>query len=136
VAMLAGSGDPDGAGEEVEKVAKATELAKALRPDLAIDGPLRYEVAIMPDVARQKAARAPLAGRATVFVFPTGEAAREAVQRCGDAVIIGPMMQGLARPVNDLGYLGSRLRSCQVEDIVLAIALTAIQAEQGAAPGT
>ncbi|HJW74333.1 MAG TPA: phosphate acyltransferase, partial [Thermoleophilia bacterium] len=97
---------------------------------------LRYEVAIMPDVARQKAARAPLAGRATVFVFPTGEAAREAVQRCGDAVIIGPMMQGLARPVNDLGYLGSRLRSCQVEDIVLAIALTAIQAEQGAAPGT
>jgi phosphate acetyltransferase len=135
VAMLAGSGDPGGSGEEVEKVAKATELAKALRPDLAIDGPLQYEVAIMPDVARQKA-RSSLAGRATVFVFPdldTGAAAREVVQRSGDAVIIGPMMQGLSRPVNDLGYLGSRLRSCQVEDIVLTIALTAIQAEQGAA---
>ncbi len=139
VAMLAGSGDPCGAGEEVEKVAKATELAKALRPDLAIDGPLQYEVAIMPDVARQKAPRSLLAGRATVFVFPdldTGDAAREAVQRSGDAVIIGPMMQGLAKPLNDLGYLGSRLLGCQVEDIVLTIALTAIQAEQGAAPGT
>jgi phosphate acetyltransferase len=135
VAMLAGSGS---VGDESRKVERATELAKALRPDLAIDGPLQYDVAIMPGVARQKAPGSPVAGKATVFIFPdldTGDVAREAVQRSGNAVSIGPMMQGLAKPVNDLGRScpGSRLRSCQVEDIVLTIALTAIQAEHGAA---
>jgi phosphate acetyltransferase len=135
VAMLAGSG---GVGDESRKVERATELAKALRPDLAIDGPLQYDVAIMPGVARQKAPGSPVAGKATVFIFPdldSGDVAREAVQRSGNAVSIGPMMQGLAKPVNDLGRScpGSRPRSCQVEDIVLTIALTAIQAEHGAA---
>ena len=129
VAMLSYSTGTSGAGEEVEKVRRATELARAQRPDLPIDGPLQYDAAVMPDVARQKAPRSPVAGRATVLVFPdlnTGNVTYKAVQRSANVVSIGPMLQGLAKPVNDLS------RGCLVEDIVFTIALTAIQARQAA----
>ena len=127
VAMLSYSTGTSGAGEDVEKVRRAAELARALRPDLAVDGPLQYDAAIMPDVARQKAPKSPVAGRATVFVFPdlnTGNVTYKAVQRSANVVSIGPMLQGMAKPVNDLS------RGCLVEDIVFTIALTAIQAQQ------
>ncbi len=127
VAMLSYSTGASGAGEEVEKVKQATELAQKLRPDLAIDGPLQYDAAIMPDVGRHKAPQSPVAGKATVFIFPdlnTGNVTYKAVQRSANVVSIGPMLQGLARPVNDLS------RGCLVEDIVFTIALTAIQAKQ------
>jgi phosphate acetyltransferase len=127
VAMLSYSTGTSGAGEEVEKVKRATDLARAQRPDLAIDGPLQYDAAIMPDVARQKAPKSAVAGKATVFIFPdlnTGNVTYKAVQRSANVVSIGPMLQGLAKPVNDLS------RGCLVEDIVFTIALTAIQAQQ------
>jgi phosphate acetyltransferase len=127
VAMLSYSTGTSGAGEEVEKVKRATDLARAQRPDLAIDGPLQYDAAIMPDVARSKAPKSPVAGKATVFIFPdlnTGNVTYKAVQRSANVVSIGPMLQGLAKPVNDLS------RGCLVEDIVFTIALTAIQAQQ------
>ena len=127
VAMLSYSTGESGSGEDVEKVKKATELAKKLRPDLAIDGPLQYDAAVMMDVARQKAPHSPVAGRATVLVFPdlnTGNVTYKAVQRSANVVSIGPMLQGMAKPVNDLS------RGCLVEDIVFTIALTAIQATQ------
>jgi phosphate acetyltransferase len=125
VAMLSYSTGASGTGEDVEKVKQATELARARRPDLAIDGPLQYDAAVMPDVARQKAPKSPVAGRATVFIFPdlnTGNVTYKAVQRSANVVSIGPMLQGLAKPVNDLS------RGCLVDDIVFTIALTAIQA--------
>jgi phosphate acetyltransferase len=127
VAMLSYSTGTSGAGEEVEKVKKATDLARSQRPDLAIDGPLQYDAAIMPDVARSKAPKSPVAGKATVFIFPdlnTGNVTYKAVQRSANVVSIGPMLQGLAKPVNDLS------RGCLVEDIVFTVALTAIQAQQ------
>jgi phosphate acetyltransferase len=127
VAMLSYSTGTSGAGPEVEKVAKATELAKKQRPDLAIDGPLQYDAALMPDVGRSKAPKSPVAGKATVFIFPdlnTGNVTYKAVQRSANALAMGPMLQGMAKPVNDLS------RGCLVEDIVFTIALTAIQAEQ------
>ena len=129
VAMLSYSTGSSGSGEDVEKVKRATELARSLRPDLAIDGPLQYDAAIMPDVARQKAPKSSVAGRATVFIFPdlnTGNVTYKAVQRSANVVSIGPMLQGLAKPVNDLS------RGCLVEDIVFTITLTAIQAQQAA----
>ena len=129
VAMLSYSTGGSGAGADVEKVIKATALAKQLRPDLLIDGPLQYDAAIMPEVARQKAPKSPVAGRATVFIFPdlnTGNVTYKAVQRAANVVSMGPMLQGLAKPVNDLS------RGCLVEDIVFTIALTAIQAQQAA----
>jgi phosphate acetyltransferase len=127
VAMLSYSTGVSGAGEEVEKVKRATDLARAARPDLAIDGPLQYDAAIMPDVARSKAPKSPVAGKATVFIFPdldAGNVTYKAVQRSANVVSIGPMLQGLAKPVNDLS------RGCLVEDIVFTVALTAIQAKQ------
>jgi len=127
VAMLSYSTGTSGAGEDVEKVKKATEIAQGLRPDLPIDGPLQYDAAVMPDVARQKAPRSKVAGQATVFIFPdlnTGNVTYKAVQRSAGVVSMGPMLQGLARPVNDLS------RGCLVEDIVFTIILTAIQAQQ------
>jgi phosphate acetyltransferase len=127
VAMLSYSTGTSGTGEEVEKVKRATDLARAQRPDLAIDGPLQYDAAIMPDVARAKAPKSPVAGKATVFIFPdlnTGNVTYKAVQRSANVVSIGPMLQGLAKPVNDLS------RGCLVEDIVFTVALTAIQAQQ------
>jgi phosphate acetyltransferase len=127
VAMLSYSTGTSGGGEDVEKVKKATEIAQGLRPNLLIDGPLQYDAAVMPDVARQKAPRSKVAGQATVFVFPdlnTGNVTYKAVQRSAGVVSMGPMLQGLAKPVNDLS------RGCLVEDIVFTIILTAIQAQQ------
>jgi phosphate acetyltransferase len=132
VAMLSYSTGTSGGGEDVEKVKKATDLARAARPDLAIDGPLQYDAAVMPDVGRSKAPKSPVAGRATVLIFPdlnTGNVAYKAVQRSANVVSIGPMLQGLAKPVNDLS------RGCLVEDIVFTVTLTAIQAEQARAAG-
>lgn len=127
VAMISYSTGTSGAGADVEKVAEATRLAKEKRPDLIIDGPLQYDAAIMEDVARSKAPNSPVAGKATVFVFPdlnTGNTTYKAVQRSADLVSIGPMLQGMRKPVNDLS------RGALVDDIVYTIALTAIQATQ------
>jgi phosphate acetyltransferase len=132
VAMLSYSTGSSGTGADVEKVKKATELARAQRPDLPLDGPLQYDAAIVPDVGRAKAPKSDVAGRATVFVFPdlnTGNVTYKAVQRSANVVSIGPMLQGLAKPVNDLS------RGCLVEDIVFTITLTAIQAQQRASRG-
>ncbi|MFZ5439654.1 MAG: phosphate acetyltransferase [Myxococcota bacterium] len=133
VAMLSYSTGASGAGEDVEKVVKATALAKARRAELLIDGPLQYDAAVMPDVARSKAPNSPVAGKANVVIFPdlnTGNVTYKAVQRSAGVVAMGPLLQGLNRPVNDLS------RGCLVEDIVFTIALTAIQAKQAAARGT
>ena len=129
VAMISYSTGDSGSGEEVEKVRAATRLAREKRPDLLIDGPLQYDAAAIESVGRQKAPNSPVAGRATVFVFPdlnTGNTTYKAVQRSADVISIGPMLQGLNKPVNDLS------RGALVEDIVFTIALTAIQAEQAA----
>jgi len=129
VAMLSYSTGTSGTGEDVEKVKEATAIAKQARPDLAIDGPLQYDAAVMPDVARLKAPKSTVAGQATVLVFPdlnTGNVTYKAVQRSANVVSMGPMLQGLAKPVNDLS------RGCLIEDIVFTINLTAIQAQQSA----
>jgi phosphate acetyltransferase len=125
--MVSYSTGSSGAGEDVEKVQRATDLARARRPDLLLDGPLQYDAAVMPDVARQKAPNSPVAGKANVLIFPdlnTGNVTYKAVQRSAGVVAMGPLLQGLNRPVNDLS------RGCLVEDIVFTIALTAIQAKQ------
>ena len=125
VAMLSYSTGDSGSGEEVEKVRAATRLAREKRPDLLLDGPLQYDAAAIESVGRQKAPNSPVAGRATVFVFPdlnTGNTTYKAVQRSADCVSVGPMLQGLRKPVNDLS------RGALVDDIVFTIALTAIQA--------
>jgi phosphate acetyltransferase len=130
VAMLSYSTGTSGAGEDVNKVKKATDIALSRRPELAIDGPLQYDAAIVPEVGRSKAPKSTVAGKATVFIFPdlnTGNVTYKAVQRSANVVSMGPMLQGLAKPVNDLS------RGCLVEDIVFTIALTAIQAQQAAA---
>ena len=128
VAMISYSTGESGSGAEVDKVRAATKLAQSKRPDLLIDGPLQYDAAFMPDVARAKAPDSPVAGRATVFIFPdlnTGNTTYKAVQRSANVISVGPMLQGLRRPVNDLS------RGALVDDIVFTIALTAIQATQG-----
>jgi len=128
VAMISYSTGESGSGVDVEKVREATNLAKSRRPDLLIDGPLQYDAAFMPDVAKTKAPQSPVAGRATVFIFPdlnTGNTTYKAVQRSANVISVGPMLQGLKRPVNDLS------RGALVDDIVYTIALTAIQATQG-----
>jgi len=104
----------------------ATQLARERNPDLLIDGPLQYDAASIADVAAKKAPNSPVAGRATVFIFPdlnTGNTTYKAVQRSANVVSIGPMLQGLRKPVNDLS------RGALVEDIVYTIAITAVQAE-------
>lgn len=125
VAMLSYSTGTSGAGEEVEKVTKATEIAREKAPDLLIDGPLQFDAASVLSVGKQKAPNSPVAGRATVFIFPdlnTGNITYKAVQRSANVVCIGPMLQGLAKPVNDLS------RGALVDDIVYTIAITALQA--------
>ncbi|WP_068878268.1 phosphate acetyltransferase [Erwinia amylovora] len=127
VAMISYSTGNSGAGSDVEKVREATRLAQEKRPDLVIDGPLQYDAAIMADVAQSKAPNSPVAGRATVFIFPdlnTGNTTYKAVQRSADLISIGPMLQGMRKPVNDLS------RGALVDDIVYTIALTAIQSKQ------
>lgn len=125
VAMLSYSTGDSGSGEEVEKVRTATRLAREKRPELPLDGPLQYDAAAIESVGKQKAPNSPVAGRATVFVFPdlnTGNTTYKAVQRSADCISVGPMLQGLRKPVNDLS------RGALVDDIVYTIALTAIQA--------
>ena len=127
IAMISYSTGTSGAGADVEKVAKATEIAKQRRPDLLIDGPLQYDAASVESVGRSKAPDSKVAGRANVFIFPdlnTGNTTYKAVQRSANVVSVGPMLQGLNKPVNDLS------RGALVDDIVFTIALTAIQAEQ------
>lgn len=127
VAMISYSTGNSGSGSDVEKVREATRIAKEKRPDLLLDGPLQYDAAVMADVAKSKAPNSPVAGQATVFIFPdlnTGNTTYKAVQRSADLVSIGPMLQGMRKPVNDLS------RGALVDDIVYTIALTAIQAKQ------
>ncbi|MFI7510129.1 MULTISPECIES: phosphate acetyltransferase [Micromonospora] len=125
VAMLSYSTGSSGAGADVEKVAAATKLVRERRPDLLVEGPIQYDAAIDPQVAATKLPDSPVAGRATVFIFPdlnTGNNTYKAVQRSAGAVAVGPVMQGLNRPVNDLS------RGATVPDIVNTVAITAIQA--------
>ncbi|MEM9102700.1 MAG: phosphate acetyltransferase [Pseudomonadota bacterium] len=127
IAMISYSTGQSGSGQEVDKVKRATALAKQKRPDLIIDGPLQYDAASVKSVAAKKAPDSPVAGNATVFIFPdlnTGNTTYKAVQRSASVVSIGPMLQGLRKPVNDLS------RGALVDDIVYTIALTAIQADQ------
>ena len=139
VAMLSYSTGESGAGSDVDKVRLATAIARKRRPDLLIEGPIQYDAAIDPQVARSKLPDSQVAGRATVFVFPdlnTGNNTYKAVQRSANAVAVGPVLQGLRRPVNDLS------RGALVADIVNTVAITAIQAQgpqgsgepQGGAP--
>jgi phosphate acetyltransferase len=125
VAMLSYSTGSSGAGADVEKVAAATALVHARRPELPVEGPIQYDAAIDPAVAATKLPDSAVAGNATVFVFPdlnTGNNTYKAVQRSAGAVAVGPVMQGLRRPVNDLS------RGATVKDIVNTVAITAIQA--------
>jgi phosphate acetyltransferase len=132
VAMLSYSTGESGKGADVDKVKEATRVAKQLRPDLKLEGPIQYDAAVDPDVAKVKLPGSEVAGRATVFIFPdlnAGNNAYKAVQRAANAVAIGPVLQGLNKPVNDLS------RGCTVADIVNTIAITAIQAQwEGDAP--
>lgn len=127
VAMISYSTGNSGTGSDVDKVKLATKLAQQKRPDLLIDGPLQYDAAVMENVAHKKAPNSKVAGQATVFIFPdlnTGNTTYKAVQRSADLLSIGPMLQGMGKPVNDLS------RGALVDDIVFTIALTAIQATQ------
>lgn len=127
VAMISYSTGTSGSGSDVDKVREATRIAQEKRPDMKIDGPLQYDAATTLSVASKKAPDSPVAGRATVLVFPdlnTGNTTYKAVQRSANVISIGPMLQGLRKPVNDLS------RGALVEDIVYTIALTAIQAAQ------
>lgn len=126
VAMLSYSTGASGKGEDVDAVIEAARMAREAAPDLLLEGPLQYDAAIDPDVARTKLPDSKVAGRATVFIFPdlnTGNNTYKAVQRAAGAVAIGPVLQGLNKPVNDLS------RGCTVPDIVNTVAITAIQAQ-------
>jgi len=126
VAMLSYSSGDSGSGEEVERVRKATQLAKERRPDLLIEGPMQYDAAVDPVVGQKKMPGSKVAGRATVLIFPdlnTGNNTYKAVQRETGAIAIGPVLQGLRKPVNDLS------RGCTVEDIINTVAITAVQAQ-------
>ena len=127
VAMLSYSTGSSGQGEDVEKVRLATQKVKEARPDILIEGPIQYDAAIEPKVAKKKLPNSKVAGQATVFIFPdlnTGNNTYKAVQRSSGAVAIGPVLQGLKKPVNDLS------RGCLVADIVNTVAITVIQAQE------
>jgi phosphate acetyltransferase len=126
VAMLSYSTGESGTGSDVDLVREATRLVRERRPDLPVEGPIQYDAAVDPAVARAKLPGSAVAGRATVFVFPdlnTGNNTYKAVQRSAGAVAIGPVLQGLNKPVNDLS------RGATVPDIVNTVAITAIQAQ-------
>jgi len=126
VAMLSYSTGDSGAGADVDKIRAATELVRQRAPQLLVEGPIQYDAAIEPSVAATKLRDSPVAGRATVLIFPdlnTGNNTYKAVQRSAGAIAIGPVLQGLRKPVNDLS------RGALVEDIVNTIAITAIQAQ-------
>jgi phosphate acetyltransferase len=127
VAMLSYSTGTSGTGKDVEKVREATKIVEVKEPDLLVDGPMQYDAAVNMDVAKSKMPLSKVAGDATVFIFPdlnTGNNTYKAVQRSSNAVAIGPILQGLKKPVNDLS------RGCLVADIVNTVAITAIQAIQ------
>lgn len=127
VAMLSYSTGESGTGEDVEKVRLATELLVAAFPDLPVAGPIQYDAAVDESVGRSKMPGNSVAGRATVLIFPdlnSGNTAYKAVQRSSNAVAVGPVLQGLRKPVNDLS------RGCTVPDIVNTVAITAIQAQR------
>jgi phosphate acetyltransferase len=127
VAMLSYSTGESGSGSDVDKVRRATALVRERRPDLLVEGPIQYDAAIDPAVGASKAPNSQVAGRATVFIFPdlnTGNNTYKAVQRSAGAIAIGPVLQGLRKPVNDLS------RGALVQDIVNTVAITAIQAQQ------
>jgi phosphate acetyltransferase len=126
VAMLSYSTGESGSGEDVDKVKHATDLVRQLRPDIKIEGPIQYDAAVDKGVAQTKLPGSEVAGHATVFIFPdlnAGNTTYKAVQRSANAVAVGPVLQGLRRPVNDLS------RGCTVTDIVNTVAITAIQAQ-------
>lgn len=126
IAMLSYSTGGSGSGEAVDRVRRATELARAARPDLAIEGPIQYDAAVDASIAASKLPSSSVAGQATVFIFPdlnTGNNTYKAVQQSSGAVAVGPVLQGLNKPINDLS------RGCTVEDIVNTVAITAIQAQ-------
>ncbi|MFY0627182.1 MAG: phosphate acetyltransferase [Reichenbachiella sp.] len=126
VAMLSYSSGSSGKGAEVEKVRTATEIVKTKRPELLVEGPIQYDAAVDPGVGKQKMPDSKVAGQATVLIFPdlnTGNNTYKAVQRETGAIAIGPVLQGLNKPVNDLS------RGCTVEDIINTAIITAIQAQ-------
>ena len=125
VAMLSYSTGASGEGEDVVKVQIATAIVRQKRPDILIAGPIQYDAAINPEVAALKMPQSKVAGKANVFIFPdlnAGNITYKAVQRSTGILCIGPMLQGLCKPVNDLS------RGCSVDDIVFTIAVTAVQA--------
>lgn len=127
VAMLSYSSGTSGEGEDVEKVRKATEIVRQRRPDLKVEGPIQYDAAVDPSVGKKKMPNSEVAGQASVLIFPdlnTGNNTYKAVQRETGALAIGPMLQGLNKPVNDLS------RGCTVADIFNTVVITAIQAQQ------
>ena len=124
IAMLSYSTGSSGSGADVDKVREATEIARAARPDLLIEGPIQYDAASDPETGASKMPGSQVAGRATVFIFPdlnTGNNTYKAVQRSAGAVAVGPVLQGLNKPVNDLS------RGATVEDILNTVAITAVQ---------
>ncbi len=126
VAMLSYSTGESGSGADVDKVRQATQLVRARAPHLSVEGPIQYDAAIEPSVAKTKLPKSEVAGRATVFIFPdlnTGNNTYKAVQRSAGAVAVGPVLQGLNKPVNDLS------RGALVKDIVNTVAITAVQAQ-------
>lgn len=126
VAMLSYSTGTSGKGPDVEAVIEATRLARERAPELALDGPLQYDAAVSPETARTKLPDSPVAGKATVFIFPdlnAGNITYKAVQRAASAIAVGPVLQGLNKPVNDLS------RGCLIPDIVNTVIITAIQAQ-------
>ncbi|MBW1601517.1 phosphate acetyltransferase [Streptomyces sp. JJ66] len=131
IAMLSYSTGSSGSGAEVDKVRQATELVRSRRPDLLVEGPIQYDAAVEPSVAATKLPGSEVAGQATVLVFPdlnTGNNTYKAVQRSAGAVAVGPVLQGLRKPVNDLS------RGALVSDIVNTVAITAIQAQAARTP--
>jgi phosphate acetyltransferase len=126
VAMLSYSSGTSGKGDEVDKVRKATEIVKAQRPDIKIEGPIQYDAAVDLEVGQSKMPNSEVAGHASVLIFPdlnTGNNTYKAVQRETGALAIGPMLQGLNKPVNDLS------RGCTIDDIINTVVITAIQAQ-------
>ncbi|MCC9709731.1 phosphate acetyltransferase [Streptomyces sp. MNU76] len=130
IAMLSYSTGTSGSGADVDKVREATEIVRSRRPDLLIEGPIQYDAAVEPSVAATKLPDSEVAGQATVLIFPdlnTGNNTYKAVQRSAGALAVGPVLQGLRKPVNDLS------RGALVQDIVTTVAITAIQAQTAAA---
>jgi phosphate acetyltransferase len=126
IAMLSYSSGTSGVGEDVERVRQATQIIKTKRPDLKVEGPIQYDAAVDLNVGKLKLPHSEVAGRANVFIFPdlnTGNNTYKAVQRETKALAIGPIIQGLNKPVNDLS------RGCTVDDIFNTVVVTAIQAQ-------